>query len=201
MADKKPTTRRIRKTPRTETGEKIETPQAVTQSDDSDAEIMRASNEAVQALAQSLTNIATSLQERQAEHTQKYYAAILAAAPQDDGGELAAAYQAVLDAVASQDANRIADAQKSYVELLSELMSDMTEHSDAATKDYVTDCLDLMEEAQSHGQEQYFQYIDTLRNMLNKASGDDLPPATLSMVVQNMASAAMLSQGLFPQSE
>ncbi|WP_299657857.1 hypothetical protein [uncultured Tateyamaria sp.] len=201
MADKKPTSRRIRKTSRSENGEKAKKPQANAQPEGTADEIIRASNEAVQALAQSLTNIATSLQERQSEHTQKYYAALMTAAPQDEDGGLAAAYQKVLDAVASQDATRIADAQKSYVELMSEMSSHMTEHSDTATQDYMTDCQDLMEEAQSHGQDQYFQYIDTLRDVLNKASGDDLPPATLSLVIQGMASAAVLSQGLFPPSE
>lgn len=209
MPDKKPTTRRIRKTPRPETGEIPGKQEPAAQPDDKgpaepnddEPQIVSALNEAVQALAQSLTNIATTLQERQAEQTQKYYAALMAAAPQDDGDQLSAAYQTVLDAVASQDANRIAAAQKSYVQLLSELMSKLTERSEAATMEHMTGYEDLIEEAQHHGQEQYFNYIDTLRNVMNKASEDNLKPTTLLIIVQNMASAAMLCQGFFSHSE
>ena len=201
MPDKKPTARRIRKTPRAETSDKTETSKPAEQPDDNSPEIVSAMNEAVTALAQSLTNIATSLQERQAEHTQKYYAALSAAAPQDDGGQLGAAYKTVLDAVASQDANRIAAAQKAYVDLLTEYMADLTDHSEAATEDYTSNYQELVDTAQNQGRDQYFAYVDTLRTVLNKASDDALPPATLTMLVQNMASAAMLSQGLFPAQE
>lgn len=201
MPDKKPTTRRIRKTTRAKTSDKIEKVEVDTPPEDNGPEVVQAMNDAVQALAQSLTNIASSLQERQAEHTQKYYASLMATASEDDGNQLSAAYQTVLDAVASQDANRIAAAQKAYTELLTDFMKNLTEHSEAATEEYTADYQDLMDEAQKHGREQYFQYIDTLGNVMNKASDDDLSPATLSMVAQNMASAAMLSQGLFPQSE
>ncbi len=201
MPEKKPTARRIRKNPRAASAEKPAKPAAETAPDDNGPELVRAMTEAVSALAQGLTNIATSLQERQAEHTQKYYAALAAAAPQDDGGQLGAAYQTVLDAVASQDANRIAAAQKAYVELLTEYMEHLTDKSEAATEEFTSEYQDLVAEAQSHGQDQYGQYVDTLRTVLNKASDDDLPPATMTMIAQNMASAAMLSQGLFPPQE
>lgn len=201
MPEQKPTSRRIRKATRPKDPEITETPEveAPTQSDG--PEVVQAMNEAVQALAQSLTNIASSLQERQAEHTQKYYAALTSAVPEDDGNQIAAAYQTVLDAVASQDANRIAAAQKAYTELLTEFMKNLTEHSEAATKEFSANYQGLVDEAQKHGREQYYQYIDTLGNVMTKASDEDLSPATVSMIAQNMASAAMLSQGLFPQTE
>lgn len=201
MPEKKPTSRRIRKTTRDKISENPEIAEVDASPEGNGPEVVQAMNEAVQALAQSLTNIASSLQERQAEHTQKYYAALMSTAPEDDGKQLSAAYQTVLDAVASQDANRIAAAQKAYTDLLAEFMKNLTENSEAATEEYAADYQDLIDEVQKHGREQYCQYIDTLGNVMTKASNDDLSPATLSLVAQNMASAAMLSQGLFPPSE
>lgn len=201
MPDQKPTARRIRKVTRPKTTEKTEETKVDAPAESDGPEVIQAMNEAVQALAQSLTNISSSLQERQAEHTQKYYAALVSAATKDDGNQLPAAYQTVLDAVASQDANRIKAAQKAYAELLTDFMKNLTEHSEAATEAYSADYQDLIDEAQKHGRKQYYQYIDTVGNVMTKASDDDLSPATVAMIAQNMASAAMLSQGLFPQSD
>mgnify|MGYP001794719757 CR=1 FL=1 len=79
-----------------------------------------------------------------------------AAAPQDDGGQLGAAYKTVLDAVASQDANRIAAAQKAYVDLLTEYMADLTAHYEDATEDYTSNNQELVETAQNQGRDKYF---------------------------------------------
>ena len=130
MPDKKPTARRIRKSPRVETGDSSDTKKPAAQANDTAPEIIRAMTEAVTALAQGLTNIASSFQERQAEHTQKYYSVLMEAASQDDVDHLTDAYQAVLDALASQDANQIADAQKTYADLLTKFMTHLTEHSE-----------------------------------------------------------------------
>jgi hypothetical protein len=162
--------------------------------------VIRALNESAQAMAQSFAEITSSLQERQAECIQKYVSALQTAALGGAGEELNAPYQAVLDAIASQDAAKIAEAQEAYLEMLSKVTAAATEAANAASHEYATEYEGVLAEAHEHGQKQYFQYIDTLQSVLAKAAENDLPPATLTMIAHNLVSAAALSQGLFSHS-
>lgn len=163
--------------------------------------VIRALNESAQAMAQSFVEITSSLQERQAQCIQKYVSELQTAAPGGAGEELNAAYQAVIDAIASQDAAKIAEAQEAYLEMLGKVTAAATEEANAATQEYATEYEGVLTEAHEQGQKQYFQYIDTFKSVLAKASENDLPPGTLTMMAHNLASAAALSQGLFSHSE
>jgi len=163
--------------------------------------VIRALNESAQAMAQSFAEITSSLQERQAECTQKYVSALQTAVSGGAGEKLNAAYQAILDAIASQDAANIAEAQESYLEVLGNLTTAASEEANVATQDYAAECESVLVEAHEQGQKQYLQYVDTLKSVVAKASKNDLPPGTLTIMAHNLASAAALSQGLFSPNE
>lgn len=159
--------------------------------------VIRALSESAEAMAQSLAEITSSLQERQAECIQKYFSALQTAFPGGAGDELNTAYQAILSAIASQDAASISEAQESYLEVLGNVTTMASEEANVAVQEYTSECARVLAEAHDQGQKQYYQYIDTLTSVLAKASKNDLPPGTLTMMAHNMASAAALSQGLF----
>lgn len=163
--------------------------------------VVSALNEAAQAMAQSLAQITSSLQERRAECTQKYVSALRSAVPEGAAQDLQSAYQEVLDAITSQDAGKMAEAQAAYLDLLGKVTAAVAEAANAATTDCVSDFEDVLAESHEHGQQQYFQYLDTLKSVLAKASDNDLSPGILALVAHNMGSAAALSQGLFRQSD
>ncbi len=152
-------------------------------------------------MAQSLVQISTELQQHQAECTQKYVAALHSATPDGAEEKLTEAYHVLAEAIGSQDPEKIAEAQAHYVEILGKVTSVATDEANAAIQDCASDFEGATAEAHRHGQKQYFQYVDTLKSILAKASDKDLSPGTLTMMAHNMASAAALSQGLFAQSE
>lgn len=194
MNTNSPSRRPIRKKARTGSGksksEKNDT------ADESGA-VIRALSESAEAMAQSLAAITSTLQERQAECIQKYISALQTAFPADAGEELNAAYQAVLSAIASQDPASISEAQESYLEVLGSVTTTASEEANVAVQDYTAECESALAEAHDQGQKQYYEYVETLKSVLAKASKNDLPPGTLTMMAHNMASAAALSQGLF----
>ncbi|MCP5091526.1 MAG: hypothetical protein GY949_11445 [Gammaproteobacteria bacterium] len=174
------------------------------ENDDTSSEggaVIRALNESAQAMAQSFAEITSSLQERQAEYTQKYASALQTSVSGDAAEKINTAYQTILDAIASQDTANIAKAQESYLELLGNVTTAASEEANVATQDYTSGCESVLAEAHEQGQEQYFQYIDTLKSVLAKASKNDLPPGTLAIMAHNLASTASLSQGLFSPNE
>jgi hypothetical protein len=163
--------------------------------------VVRALNKAAEAMAQSLYQISASLRERQAESSQKYLSALQSVVPESAEADLTSAYQAFVDAVASQAPDRISEAQTAYTDLLMQLTRAATKQAQSATRDCVADFEDALAEAHKQGQKQYYQYVDTLKSVFAKTTEADLPPETLVMMAQNMASAAALSQGVFSHSE
>lgn len=169
--------------------------------DGNGAAVVRALDEAGQSMSRSLYQINLSLQERQIESAQRYQAALQSTLEAVEVNDINAAYGAYVNALASLDGMRISETRAAYVDLLLKFSVAANQQADFATKTCVADNEQALAEARSEAQQQYNQYLDTLRSVFSRAEEADLRPDALFAVAQNIAAAAAAGTAVFGRGE